>query len=108
MVDEQAWKALDMAREEEKTIFKRSSLAGPSELGPLEIDYSKIHHRAKDRIHLVEALDAAFLSLECTIKEHTDTKRDANLYGRLSTTNCAIEGRRFARLGCDCRALTKG
>ncbi|KAI1773001.1 hypothetical protein F4818DRAFT_424582 [Hypoxylon cercidicola] len=75
-VDQQAWKILELARNEEIIVFEQSSLPGPGELGPLEIDYRRIHHRAKDAIHLVEVLDAVILSLECAINEHTDMQRD--------------------------------
>ncbi|KAI1760194.1 hypothetical protein GGR53DRAFT_526368, partial [Hypoxylon sp. FL1150] len=77
MVDEQAWNVLKMARDEEMMTLKQSSLAAPSELGLVEINYSRIHHRAKDALHLIEAVDAVLLSLECALGEHGEMQRDA-------------------------------
>ncbi|KAI0166766.1 hypothetical protein GGR52DRAFT_555448 [Hypoxylon sp. FL1284] len=84
VVDKQAWNVLEMARNEEIMVFKQSSsITAPGERGLMEINYSRIHHRAKDALHLIEAVEAVLLTLECALGEHADMERDRGLIWKI-------------------------
>lgn len=75
LVDENAWKLVDLSREAERSIFERSAQLEIDSAELLAIDYNSIHNLAKDAIHMVEGLDASLRSLECALRYHSEMEK---------------------------------
>jgi len=96
LIDESAWKLLDLSREAERvryscfrlgckeflvancngqSTFEHSAQLEIDSSKLLAIDYNGIHNLAKDAIHLVEGLDAVLRSLECVLRYHGEIEK---------------------------------
>lgn len=91
LVDENAWKVLDLARELEEVcfgpcyillsnpsyqvIFQQAAALEAAGSGIFSINYNHIHRLAKEGLHLIEGVDGALRSLDRAIETHADIGR---------------------------------
>lgn len=80
LIDENAWKLLDLCREAERRTFEHSAKLDIDTSELLAIDYNSIHHLSKDSIHLVEGLDAVLRSLECALRCHNEMEHNSDVW----------------------------
>ncbi|PVH70360.1 hypothetical protein DL98DRAFT_661200 [Cadophora sp. DSE1049] len=76
LIDESAWKLLDLSRQAERRTFEYSAQLGINGSERIIIDYNGIHNLAKDAIHMVESLDAVLRSVECALRCHSEKEKD--------------------------------
>lgn len=113
LIDESAWKLLDLSREAERVgcsssylfckeflvsnrdrqgIFEHSAQLEINDSELNSKDYKNIHNLAKDAIHMVEGLDAALRSVECALHYHGEVeKHDALIW---TATHNALQYRK--------------
>jgi hypothetical protein len=97
LIDESAWKLLDLSRQAERvrfssslpiskeffvselngqSTFEHSAQLGSNGSERIAINYNGIHNLAKDAIHMVEGLDAVLRSVECALRCHSEKEKD--------------------------------